>query len=315
MLWQLTDAWSVSGASGTFTSTSISGSSFALDETTTQYVFNLHVTPSGSGTCDVQGVFGGTNIAGGSADPHLRLAYGGMADFRGVNDTYFSMLSAPGVNMAMKTTDAVFMIKHNRRVDGSFMTAFAVTAMAGEEPVTVHGVAARDTGFRVTDQRGGLLANNGRWTNWSLAGVYVEQLMLTTSIQAHDWELNATRRPVYNHVSGPKWRFDFTLRPLKPEASWWCYPHGLIGQTFDGTGLGLLGKTDNYDSYDVKTEAMAEGVIEGSAMDYVVRPPNPNFKFSRFDKDANDHCKPRDPKELSGRRIRGLVDLVAGASD
>lgn len=288
---------------------------------TGNYVWQLQVTAPSSGTCEVEGTFGGETLAsssapaGGSADPHLRLAYGGMTDFRGINDTFFTMLSAPGVNVAMKTNDAVFMIKHNRRVDGSFMTAFAVSAMSGEEAVTVRAVADRETGFHVTDQRGAVLARNGVWSNWTGQGVVVEQLMLTTSIRAHGWEFNATRKPVYNHVTGPRWRFDFTIRPLTPESAWSCFPHGIIGQSFDGSGLALLGKTDDYDSYDVKTAAMAEGAIEGTAQDYVVVPPKVDFKFSRFHKQPYDHCKPRESADLSGRRFRGHFESIAGASD
>ena len=47
-------------------------------------------------------------------------------------------------------------------------------------------------------------------------------------------------------------------------------PHGLIGQTYDGDGLGVIGKTDDYKTRDnvVTTSAMGEGAIEGDASDY-----------------------------------------------
>ena len=262
-------------------------------------------------------IVGGFNYvqSGGGGDPHLTLAYGGMADFRGINDTFFSMLSAPGINAAVKTNDAVFMIKHNHRVAGSFMTEFAVNLMAGKDMVTVRTVADKVTGFHVTNEQGDVISRNGQWTNWTGDGVIAEQLMLTTSIRAHGWEVNATRKPVYNHVTGPKWRFDFTIRPLVSEASWTCYPHGIVGQSFDGTGIGLLGKMDDYDGYDIKTSAMAEGVIEGSAVDYIVKPTSPKFKYSRFYENSASSCKPRDANSLSGRRIRGSATPAAGASD
>ena len=261
----------------------------------------------------LQGQWAG--VSGGSADPHLTLAYGGMADFRGINNTFFSMLSAPGINVALRTNDAVFMIKHNHRVDGSFMTGLAVNVMSGKEMVTVRAVADKATGFYVSNEEGDVISRNGQWTNWTGDGVVAEQLMLTTSIRAHDWEVNVTRKPVYNHVTGPKWRFDFTIRPLVSESSWTCFPHGLIGQSFDGTGIGLLGKMDDYDDYDVKTSAMAEGAIVGSAVDYIVDPTSPKFKYSRFFSDKSSKCAARDPNAVSGRRIRGSSNSVAGASD
>ena len=275
--------------------------------------------PSAGVTCEVSALTIGTInylAVGGSADPHLALAYGGMADFRGIDNTFFSMLSAPKINMAMKTNDAVFMIKHNHRVEGSFMTEVAVNVMSGTEMVTVHTVADKVTGFRVENSEGKIISQNGQWSNWTGHGVVAEQLMLTTSIRAHGWEVNATRKPVYNHVTGPKWRFDFTLRPLvDDESKWACYPHGIIGQSFDGTGIGLVGKMDDYDDYDVKTSAMAEGVIEGTADDYIVKPTSPEFKYSRFDAKTPDECKPRDSKLLSGLNIRVPGNSVVGASD
>lgn len=40
-------------------------------------------------------------------DPHLSLAHGGLADFRGVNDTMYSFISAPNMSMTIRTQDAV----------------------------------------------------------------------------------------------------------------------------------------------------------------------------------------------------------------
>ena len=86
-------------------------------------------------------------------------------------------------------------------------------------------------------------------------------------------------------------------------------------QSFDGTGIGLVGKMDDYDDYNVKTSAMAEGVIEGTAADYIVKPTSPEFKYSRFDAKTPNECKPRDSKLLSGRKIRVPGNSVVGASD
>ena len=260
--------------------------------------------------------------AGASQDPHLRLAYGGKADFRGINDTLFSMLSAPGVEMAMKTTDSVFMIKHNHKVNGSFITEIAVATLSGDELVSIRAVAGEITRSYVFNSKQQVISRVRERMRWRGVNVTVEQMMLTTSIVAHGWELNATRKPVYNHVSGPKWRFDFTLRPMTPESSWSCYPHGIIGRSFDGTGKGLIGAMDDYDSNNVVTSAMAEGAIVGNAVDYVVKPPEiMNHKFSRFYNKETDECLPHEcPPPACSHYVQVTdssdpVNSVAGASD
>jgi hypothetical protein len=43
--------------------------------------------------------------------------------------------------------------------------------------------------------------------------VYMKQSTLV--VRAAGWETNVTRKPIYNHVSGPDlWRIDLTTRPL-----------------------------------------------------------------------------------------------------
>lgn len=258
------------------------------------------------------------STAGAVQYPHLRLAYGGLADFRGLNDTFFSMLSVPGLDVAMKTRDATFMIKHNHRVDGSFITEMAISALLNERTVvTVRIAAAYETGFYVSDADGNVITRQSKWSNWTSDGIYVEQLMLTTSIKAHGWEVNATRKPVYNHIDGPEWRFDFTMRPLTPEEYWSCYPHGIIGQSFDGTGIGLLGKMDDYDDNNVKTSAMADGVIEGQAADYIVKPSDfVKHKYSRFFKNKRATCEPRNASNLAAVKLPSPTwTAIAGSEE
>ena len=42
-------------------------------------------------------------------DPHLNLANGGQADFRGVDKQIFSFLSAPNVSVSVVTEDRSFV--------------------------------------------------------------------------------------------------------------------------------------------------------------------------------------------------------------
>ena len=109
-----------------------------------------------------------TGDASRSGDPHLHLAHGGVADFRGRNGTYYALLSAPGVHLAAKTTDTDFLLPRPQLVHGSFFTAVAwvVRGVSG----TVYGVAsdANRVGVRVTNlQTGRLVADKeGVWQEW-----------------------------------------------------------------------------------------------------------------------------------------------------
>lgn len=258
------------------------------------------------------------STAGAVQDPHLRLAYGGLTDFRGLNDTFFSMLSVPGFDVAMKTTESTFMIKHNRHVNGSFITELAISALLKNKTfITIDVVSAYETGFSVSDAEGNMITRHAKWSSWQSDGIFVQQRWLTTSIKAHGWEVNATRKPVYNHITGPKWRFDFTMRPLTPEESWVCFPHGIIGQSFDGTGVGRIGKIDDYNQVVVKTTAMADGAIEGKAEDYVVTRSNlVKHKNSRFFKNAREKCEPRNVAGFAVVRLPSASQtVVAGSSD
>jgi len=71
--------------------------------------------------------------------------------------------------------------------------------------------------------------------------------------------------------------------PRVPEAELAVWPHGLIGQSFDGDGAPLSGRVDDYSTPVVHTSAMAEGAIEGTADDY--RLPSAfsaAFRYSRL---------------------------------
>ena len=48
-------------------------------------------------------------------------------------------------------------------------------------------------------------------------------------------------------------------------------PHGLIGQSYDGTGVPRIGRSDAYpEAGNFTMSAMAEGAIEGRPEDYVL---------------------------------------------
>ena len=93
-------------------------------------------------------------------------------------------------------------------------------------------------------------------------------------------------------------------------------PHGLIGQSYDGDGLGIHGAVDVYDFKhgQVITSAMGEGAIEGTAEQYTVTSIfQTDFAFSRFGKSA---ARPRNATALSGKRVEGRsANSVAAVKD
>ena len=170
----------------------------------------------------------------------------------------------------------------------------------------------------------GFRLGRGQDSRWrSPAGdLAVDMKRHTLTVSAHGWETKATRRPVYGWRSGPTWRIDFQIRPLPESARRGlfdfprdvCFPHGLIGQSFDGDQLKADGKKDDYSrNGSVTTEAMAEGAIEGTARDYAVAGPfETRFRYSRFDK---TRCGPRSLVGLKLRASGGTGAAVASASD
>ena len=260
-----------------------------------------------------------SNVQG---DPHIRFAHGGTADFRGRNNTFYCLLSAPGIQFAAKTLDTVFLLPRPQLVNGSFFTdiAWVVRGLSGTE----YGIAssAETVGFDVRNvsspRRPLLVRHTGIWREWWHDGVRVSYKQATIYLRGNGWEVNATRRPIYRHVQGPRrWRFDFALRPLDGteldarhgHSSVSCFPHGVLGQSWDGDDVGVDGKRDDYtylaDHPVVITTAMAEGSIEGNASEYALREKFDalSFVYGRYARSANDLCPPRDVTLLKGRRI------------
>ena len=273
--------------------------------------------------------------ANGQADPHIRFAHGGEADFRGVNGTHYVLLSFPNLSFTGRTLDAVFQM-HDLLVNGSFFSEVAWTIATRNGTYNVLFVAKRfwcmytcptltpaesqeRPDVLVTNDRGFRLGI-GKRTAWETPGLRVRMEYHTLTVVFKGWEMKATRRPVYGWRSGPTWRIDFrialssdknelgTLR--LPQKEWPCFPHGIVGQSFDGDDLKTDGKKDDYNTNgSMTTSAMAEGAIEGTAQDYAVSGPfDTHFAYSRFYKTK---CASR---SLKGLRISRKVKSNATAS-
>jgi hypothetical protein len=170
---------------------------------------------------------------------------------------------------------------------------------------------------------------SGVWKEWWSEGLRVYYKQATIFVRARGWEMNATRHPIYNHLVGKyKWRFDISMRQLNNtgfekfhgNSSGNCFPHGIIGQSWDGDDLGIDGAKDNYtynpDSPMVITKAQAEGAIEGKASDYKMKGPfDTNTLFSRYKKIHKNICPPRDISKLTGKRKPLVKGGVASSTD
>ena len=259
-------------------------------------------------------------------DPHLRFAHGGEADFRGKNDTFYAILSAPGIHFAAKTLDTSFLLPDPAlEVDGSFFVS--CTWLILQQKPRFRQVAidfdARQVGFVVRDANSGeVLANHtSSWRTWRSRGVSAVLRQATIVVRANGWEVTVVRKPVYNYLSGPsEWRLDMKLRPLAAgeddehgSPSTTCFAHGLIGQSFDDDGRAVDGARDDYSAADgvsrVRTRAMAEGAIEGDATQYEVAPGGTRFLYTRFDMPSVAKCPARKIETT-----RAGTTSVAGAS-
>lgn len=271
---------------------------------------------------------GGTAYAGSAhaaafldGDPHLRLADGGRADFRGQNDTFFDLLSSPGLQFAAKTYATDFLLpRSNRRpllVHGSFFVEAAWTILAKGKLLGV-SVDARKVGFEVFDgNKGETLTESSRvWTAWRGYGVQVAYKQSTLYVNANGWQVNATRKPIYNWIGGPsKWRLDISIKTLNRKSAPTCYPHGIIGQSFDFDGVAHDGAIDDYEAgVEYTTKAQAEGAIEGDHKDYslVYKHDVRSSRFSRFYRSVTDECP---PAKLASKGKAGNGAVTAGSFD
>ena len=92
-------------------------------------------------------------------------------------------------------------------------------------------------------------------------------------------------------------------------------PHGIVGQSFDGSHVAVSGKQDDYgNGPEFTTSAQAEGAIEGTHKDYIMPTPFATaFKYGRFD--AIAPIAPRNVSELSGFKKAAIAGTSAGSTE
>ena len=134
-------------------------------------------------------------------------------------------------------------------------------------------------------------------------------------VELPEWRVSVTPQLVFSLLEGPRHRLDLSLVPRVPEAELTVWPHGLIGQSFDGDGAPLSGRVDDYSTPVVHTLAMAEGAIEGTADDYRVPTAfSAAFRYSRLGA-LPGQTRPRDAAAIAasvGGQARGPVVQARG---
>ena len=256
------------------------------------------------------------------------------------------MLSAPGVHFSALTEDSNFLITGYTPtlVYGSFFTkaywvlrgesgqAYGVSSDSNQVQFDVFDLGRADQKNLSQTQK--LIASkSGVWTEWWKDRIRVYYKQATMIVRAGGWEVNCTRKPIYNQITGSsKWRFDLSMRMLDgrtglershDKASATCLPHGVIGQSYDFDDIAVDGATDDYSHSTlgnpvVITRAQAEGAIEGKHVDYVTSSRfNTSFRYSRFHHKGSDTCAPRDVSLLTGKKHNknGLLEFASTSEE
>ena len=235
-----------------------------------------------------------TSTACAAQDPHLHFAFGGSADFRGRHKALYTFLSAPGVALNVKTEDSTFTL-HGKKllVDGSFMTEAHLTAVSlpkrkfANVSFWASELNEQNTGRRVVNGTcGGHKFTLGMGGRKQCEEMLFVMSYSTATWTAREWIIKVRGNLVHDRISGPEHRLDISMSAKGGrEAAAASLPHGLVGQSFATVGQPRIGRKDVYPpSGHIRTEAMAEGAIDGEANLYEVKSAfDTRFAFSRFD--------------------------------
>jgi len=229
-----------------------------------------------------------------AGDPHAHGAHGDQFDFKGAHNGVYVLLSSPRLSLAVQFVHEHFFTPYSKMlVRGSWIRhAFWVVRTRIGDRVRI-GFHASDPKtflvYRGSDDTG---VTFGEGQPFTLHDVRITLARKTLVVETSTWTTRATVNTGRPHPG--KKRMDVRIQPLAVEAA---FPHGLLGQTYDGDQIPLNGKRDNYEILDdgsrtrartsvggvITTRAKGEGGIEGDAEDYRIQTPfETAFKFSRF---------------------------------
>jgi len=258
--------------------------------------------------------------ATGVLDPHFHTAHGDRFDFKGVNNTVYNLVSHTNVSVNALFRHADFIMgggvgEHHKLVHGSFMRGmYASVKTNGSRTVHVE-YSAYQSAFATVDYEAG----SHRVMDSQV--ITVDDVMLslqarTFTVRTPQWLITTTSKvmPGILHATtcaNGRCVINVAVKPLFDADRAEVAPHGLIGQSYDGDGLAVMGSTDEYNRREITTSAMGEGAIEGVASDYKMADKfATTFAFTRFGKTA---ALPRNINSLTGFKSRH-VQVAAPAA-
>ena len=245
--------------------------------------------------------------ASSNGDPHLQLADGGSADFRGSHNDIYNMLTSEGISV-----NALF------REQDFFQSAagieFAPPGSKQGEKFLVHGTFIFEMYTTVRTSSGRLLRLRTEATPTSAANVaFMENNVPVSKLDERDERIvdnvKITTKDGVATIETPGWVvlckivrtekshfLNLSFKSLTNDA-----PHGIIGQSYDHDGIAVDGAKDVYNSVsggETTTTAQAEGAIEGAHSDYLMESPFATaYKYSRFN---DEGAAARDIRKLAG---------------
>jgi len=264
--------------------------------------------PSAGWCCNPTGAFG---------DPHITLAHGGKADFRGSHNKFYVFLSSPGYHVSPWFQEIDFVYARpatglKQLVHGSFMTKVIWFIISGGEEYYLH-VDAMHKGEMVVIAEVPNFRKLGPWSKLSLGDdLKIETRELTATVTTSTWSVNVTSKPIYGLVAPytndtyesyhGRWqpfqrRLDISIKGDFPQPD----AHGIIGQSYrdeqkrhgrldeyliERDDAGLFANADGQ-LPPMTTSAQAEGAIEGVYTDYKLSADKKTnrlgtFKYSRY---------------------------------
>ena len=116
------------------------------------------------------------------------------ADFRGQNDTYFVMLSAPGMHFGARTMVTDFRLPTVQLVHGTFFTDAVWVVRGLSKRLYAIVSSASKIGFDVLDanQPTTVVAQRkGVWQTWKEDGILAFYKQQTIYVRANGWEARA----------------------------------------------------------------------------------------------------------------------------
>jgi len=240
-------------------------------------------------------------------DPHLYLAHGARADFRGRHGGVFNFLSTQNLSVNVRIANSSFYLRnpatgdatilvHGTMLDEAYIVGrtihnhyFNLTYVANPLDVAmgaggwVTASCSSNGGHAASATEPQAIEPHGRR---ECDNLLVTMSSSTMTLTAPDWRVAVKRQRVLDRVAGGARRLDMDIQLQSHEADLPTMPHGIIGQSWDGDGLAVDGQLDQYPRFqgaEFTTYAMAEGALEGQASDYEVSTPfEVRFKYSRF---------------------------------